>query len=392
MTAADEDAPAETRVLRSIVVVYGIIALVFFVVSYASIVEEASFLRSWWTPVAVTFVFGVPAGLTISCRWLSRRALRWLLGGYALGFTVVVASFVPMMVHNPMPVALSPWVLGITGLGTVPAALAWRPAFAWLYFFPNILLMGPVRDFSDAHENPTIALQDVFFSLSFTAIFTALAMMSMRSARAVDRAAASAREVAARASSAEARLRERARLDALVHDEVMATLYYATVGTPELDAAVARQARKALDELRAVGNDEDVPLEVDDFVNRLRSATVEQSPVVTFAVDGSRTQQVPADVASAFVEAAGEAVRNSLAYASTDEHPVPVTVLLSLDEGSVVASIADEGTGFNPRAVPPHRLGIRVSIEGRMATVPGCFATVESRPRHGTLVTLGWRK
>lgn len=392
MTSAPvpEPALAETRVLRTVVVVYGTIAAIFFGVSLRVIGQEAPYLQPWWTPVAVVFVFAIPPAIALTCRWLGLRALHWLLGVYAIGFTVVVATFVPAMVVNPMPATLSPWVLGITGLGTVAAALAFRPVFAWIYFFPNILLMGPVRDLSDGHGDPTLPLQDVFFSLTFTAIFTALAMMSVRNARRVDRAAASAREAAARASSAEARLRERARLDALVHDEVMATLYYATVGTPELDAAVARQARKALDELHAVGTEEDALVPVEEFVNRLRSATVADSSVVSFEVTGERTTAVPAEVVSAFVEAAGEAVRNSLAYASADENPVPVEALLWLDESAIVTTISDEGIGFNPRGVPPHRLGIRVSIEGRMAVVPGCSAKVESRPRHGTVVTMGW--
>jgi signal transduction histidine kinase len=388
--ASKEQAIAETRLLRAIITLFGIMAVVYFGVSLQTIVQEAPLLHAWWTPMAVGLVFAGPAVIAAMCRWLNRDVLRVLLGGYAIVFTLTVVSFDLALVSSPLPATSSPWVLGITALGTVPAALAWRPAFAWAYFFPNVLLMGPARDIANGHGNVVIALQDGLFAPAFTAIFTALAIMSMRNARAVDRAAANAREVAARASSVEARLRERARLDALVHDEVMSTLYYATVGTPELDAAVARQARKALQELRAIGTSEQAAVSIHEFVNRLRSAAVAQSPRVTYSVEGVRDRPVPGDVASAFVEAAGEAVRNALAYASGDGTPVAVDVELVVDEGMIVVTITDRGVGFHPRTVPPHRLGIRVSIEGRMAIVPGGSATVQSRPRHGTVVTLRW--
>lgn len=389
-TARDKDF-AETGVLRTIVVVLGIATLVFLFLTAGDIAADDAYLQPWWNPIAASLVFGLPPALALTARFLSRAVLRAALSVYAIGFALVVVTFVPAMAATPMPLALSPWPLGITALGTVAAALVWRPSLTWSYLVFNILAMAVVRDLASADASIDQALQDAFFSLAFSAIFTAIALVSVRNARAVDRAVTAAQYAAARASSAAARLRERARLDALVHDEVMTTLFYATVGTPELDSAVARQARRALDQLQTLGGETpSAPVATEEFVNRLRSVSLAHSDVVQFTLEGVPTGEVPDDMAAAFVEAAGEAVRNSLAYASTDATPRPVEVLLQLGDDSVVATISDDGRGFNLRSVPAHRLGIRVSIEGRLAVVPGCAATVESRPGHGTRVTLRW--
>lgn len=380
---------AETRVLRVIVFVLGIATIVFLLLAIGPITAQTSYLLGWWTPAAMAAFFGVPPLLAVAARWLSQRALRVLLKVYAIAFALAMASFVPAMIVHPMALDLSPWPLSVSAIGPVAAALAWRPAAAWLYLAVNIALVVLLRDFASGHVDVVVALQTGFFSLTFTAIFTALALVSMRNARAVDVAATTATRAAARSSSASARLRERARLDALVHDEILVTLFYATVGTPELDSAVARQAKRAIGQLEAFGADESAAT-VEEFTNRLRSATLALSGSVSFSVEGARHDEVPAAVASAFVEAAGEAVRNSIEHAGADGTPVPVDVVLSLHENSVHAEISDEGTGFNPRMVAAHRLGIRVSIEGRLAVVPGCRAEVRSRPGHGTAVSLSW--
>jgi hypothetical protein len=269
-TAAREKDFAETGVLRTVVVVVGIATVVFLFLTAGDIAADDPYLLPWWNPIAASLVFGVLPALALTARFLSRAVLRAALSAYAIGFALVVVTFVPAMVVTPMPIELSPWPLGITALGTVAAALVWRPSLTWSYLVFNIIAMAVVRDVASGDVSIDQALQDAFFSLSFSAIFTAIALVSVRNARAVDRAATAAQYAAARASSAAARLRERARLDALVHDEVMTTLFYATVGTPELDSAVARQARRALDQLQTLGGDKpSAPVPTEEFVNRL---------------------------------------------------------------------------------------------------------------------------
>jgi signal transduction histidine kinase len=57
--------------------------------------------------------------------------------------------------------------------------------------------------------------------------------------------------------------------------------------------------------------------------------------------------------------------------------------------GGCVIEIADNGVGFDRRDVPLERLGLRVSIEERMAGAGGA-AEIESSPGQGTTVTVAW--
>lgn len=383
---------AETRVLRSIVVVFGISTLVFFGLALQSIVVESAYLHPWWTLAATVAVFGIPPALAAVNFVISRRAVRIVLGGYAVVFLVVVVSYPFAMVGPSMPIALSPWTLGITAIGTVAAALVWRPPQAWAYLGINIVAMVVTRDLASGHANVIVALQDGFFSVALTAIFTALALVSLRNARAVDAASAVAQNAAARSAAAIARTREQGRLDALVHDEIMSAFLYASQDSPALATAVQHQARRALEQLERIARGDNFggDIEVALFIDRMRSAAFERTGAVRFHVIGSRESQLPAEVASAFIEATSESVRNSLMHGGSGAAEPTVVVTVTLHEDGVVTAIEDDGVGFNPRTVSSHRLGIRVSIEGRLGVVPGGRAAVSSQPGLGALVTLSW--
>ena len=100
-----------------------------------------------------------------------------------------------------------------------------------------------------------------------------------------------------------------------------------------------------------------------------------------------RTTAVPAEVAAAFAEAAAEAIRNSIQHAGTRPHR---RVVAQIGERSIVLEVVDDGVGFDPSSLPPHRLGIAVSIRGRLAAIPGGSATITSVPGDGTIVRLEW--
>ena len=391
MTTGSSDAAdaviAETRVVRAITVVFGIASVVLLAVDLGSVTAQIPYLLAWWTPPALIVMFAVPPMLAALSGVMPLRGLRLALGGYAIAFLAVVASYGPSMTTVPRSAELVPWVLGATSLATVAAALAWPPVLAWVYLLVNVAAIGLLRDYANGGVDHGVALQHAFFSLGFTSIFTAIALVSVRNARAADQAAVEARAAAARASAAEASLRERTRLDALVHDEILSTLLYASMGSPAVDEAVARQARTAIAHLRGdVSSAESV--EPQEFESRLRAATA-ISGRVDFEATGVRVRPIPAPVAAAFVEATAEAVRNALVHAYDDELG-PVRVRLRTSGTGLGVSVSDDGVGFAPRGVAAHRLGIRVSIVGRLAVIPGGAATVSSRPGAGTTVSLVW--
>lgn len=380
---------AETRVVRTIVILLGVAVAIYGVLSTGAVLAQARFVHPGWLVGAVAVGFGVPPLLAAVSGLLPLRVMRVALGGYAVAFLVIVATWVPAMRGGPMPVETAPWPLAITAIGTVPAALAWRPALAWLAVAANAVALSGVRYFATGELDLDVALQDGLFGFVFCAIFTVVASVAVRNARALDTAAAAARASAAGAASVAARVHEQARLDALVHDELITALYYATTDQGELTGSVQAQARRALDELARLdaGRAEPPPVDPDEFASRLRAVLLDLSSEVPLIVRGKRARPIPADVADAFAEGATEALRNSLRHAGSG---VVRRATLWLGEERVFAEIRDNGSGFDPGSVNPYRLGILVSIRGRLEAVDNGSATVDSAPGRGTRVTLEW--
>lgn len=391
VVAAASDRQAETRVLRTIVLIFGVSTVAFLFLTIGSIVDEWRFLSPVWSIIAVAVIFGAPPVISVVSAFIGPSTIKRLLGIYAVGSLLITLGYVVALEDGPAPFEYGPWPLTIIALATVPAALAWSERIALGYLIAYSAAVAIVRYLSGIDPLMHVAVQDAVFSFTLAGIFTVLAVVTMRSATALDAAAAIAKDTAVRRASAESSEREQARLDALLHDDVMSTLFYASTGTPELDAAVRRQAAHALAELRKVEVAE-TTVDMDAFTSRLRSVALSGTSggASGFSVRGRRTEPVSAAVDAAFAEAAAEAVRNSLQHAGRDGRPVSRSTTLTLSESRILLSIEDDGVGFEARDVRPHRLGILVSIRGRMNAIPGGAARIESSPGRGVLVELEW--
>jgi len=391
MTEIDEF-QAETQVLRVITVVLGISTLVFLALTWAPLTAETDYVLFGWQLASATVVFGIPVVLAALAFRLSRRALKLSLAVYAVLFTVVALTFVPAMTTGPLPPELAPWPLLVTAIGTVPAALAFGPTAAWVWLLVNSVAIAPGRFFSGGSGDWSEPLQYAFFTITFAGIFSAIAIVALSNGRSLDAAASAARTTDANAAAALAREREHARIDALIHDEVIATLFHASQDRPELNESVHRQATVALAHLarlRLPTADSADPITVDDFVRALGDTLHALSRDVELTVRGTRRAAVPAEVAATLLNATSEAVRNSIVHAAGDR-PVRREVTVTLASDGIDVEIVDDGPGFDPSSVPPIRLGISVSIQGRLAALRGGRALVSSVPGAGTRVELGW--
>lgn len=383
---------AEARVVRAILAVLGIAALIYGGLSLVMVIEQAEdYVGSAWTLIAAPVLFLVPPALVLVSRFVTLRTLRLALGAYTIAFLIAVGTWLPAMHSAAMPVSSPPWPLAITSMGTVPAALAWRPVSAWAALVGNAVLLVIVRYAAMGGQDPAEALQDGVFAVAFSSIFTVVAIVAIRNARALDAAAASARAVAASAASTAARAHERARLDALIHDELMTALYYATADRGELTGSVRAQAERALAELERLdaSRDDDAPVEPHALASRLRSVLLDLSSGLAITTEVRRTEPLPADVADAFAEGATEALRNSLRHAGGAEVRRSAVIRITARGATVI--VRDEGRGFDPAAVDPYRLGLVVSIRGRLSAVARGSAHVATAPGRGTTVTLDWR-
>jgi Histidine kinase-like ATPase domain len=101
-------------------------------------------------------------------------------------------------------------------------------------------------------------------------------------------------------------------------------------------------------------------------------------------VTSAGASAVPARVAIGMAYAVREALTNVVSHAGTGEAWVEVSLA-----GELRVTVRDAGTGFDPAAVDPARLGLRRSIEERLADLGG-RASIRSGPGQGTMVSLHW--
>jgi signal transduction histidine kinase len=178
------------------------------------------------------------------------------------------------------------------------------------------------------------------------------------------------------------RTQERAEVAARVHDSVMQTLALIQ-RDPDDPRRVATLARQQERELRAWlygrPSDEDATL-----VRAVDAAAAEVEQLHGVPVDVVSAGDAPLDDRlAALVLAAREAMTNAAKFARVDA----VSVYVEAGEDGASVFVRDRGVGFDPKTVPPDRLGLRESIERRMARHGGS-ATVTSEPGAGTEIEL----
>lgn len=357
----------------------------FFVVPAA--LAQAHLTAAWWTAAALIAIFGTALGLGIATflpdvRWVPRLA-----AVNAVAYLLVAASWWFVWTGEFSTVAA--WQALCPGVAGLSAAAAWRPRIALGYLVAVVVLVQTssyvlIRDTTGYRFVPELA-----FALLFCGVFVAAAIMAMRTGEILDSTIATARESVMSTAAARARTVERERFDALVHDQVMSTLLAAGRGGSE--QVLASQARRALDVFDSLrhGHDAETEFGIEQTLAQFRSVASEVDEDVVFTTDGTETASgpYPPEPVRAIAAAMAEALRNSVRHAGPGAvREVCVRVL----PGRLSVTVADDGQGFDPTTVDPHRMGLRASIHGRMEQLPGGSATVVTRPGAGTSVILGW--
>lgn len=99
--------------------------------------------------------------------------------------------------------------------------------------------------------------------------------------------------------------------------------------------------------------------------------------------NGSAALQATDAAAVAAVDAARACLENVLAHSGA----VTAQIVLGQEDGESTIMVIDEGSGFDPDAVPHDRLGLRVSVVQRVEAVGG-YVRVWSSPGNGTSVLI----
>ncbi|HEX6298857.1 MAG TPA: PspC domain-containing protein [Acidimicrobiia bacterium] len=178
------------------------------------------------------------------------------------------------------------------------------------------------------------------------------------------------------------RQEERAEVAAHLHDSVLQTL--ALIQRSDDPQRMAILARHQESELRdwLYGT---APLDGADLVSTaLRRAAARVEEDFQIPVDVVTIGDYPVeDRTKALVAAATEAMVNAAKHAGVDR----MSLFLEVEDESLDVIVTDQGTGFEPDAVPADRRGISESIRSRVERVGG-EVEIESELGEGTEVIL----
>jgi signal transduction histidine kinase len=317
--------------------------------------------------------------------------LRTLAGVSAAAGLLAQITLLPIAAAWHQPLHDVPWVNDVLALGIVAAGIA-LPALGAL----GVTLAAAVLTFIDydvASQGAWLpALQNGLFMLLFCTTFVAFGASSLRAARIAETAELEALRTATAAAADSARERERARINALVHDRVLATLLAAARDVPGSEQLRRQDAERALeglrDLLRAEQNpDAPVAQSGEELVWALQGVTTDLAPEAVFGHEVLADVTLPAEAVEALTAATEEALRNSVRHAGEANRTVHVRV----EHDRVQVDVLDDGAGFDPAQVPPTRLGIARSMKARLADLDGGSAVVVAHPGVGTRVQLRYR-
>lgn len=432
---------AYTRVARILYLSLGLGGTAFALLDVAPAREQFPVLNPIWGLSAFGLLAGLPAVIGILARFAPLRLLHRLAIAEGAVFVAVLMTWLPMMT-GPLPGNGTPWTNMLVTVAAAGVSMAVRPGFSWAYAVLVSVLGGLLRYTASPAVGVTVAVLDGSYILLMNAIFVALILSTRSAAARLDAAAERARDAAASHAAAEARGQQRARIDALIHDHVLSLLLMASrEGSPR--AVIRSLAHSTGAALRNAAPAPGETVTMSEFVARLRSAITALDSEVPFEArltdvaaassptpftaraeptvlgdggvprraaarsagqsSGADEPVLPVSAADALVEAATEALRNSLRHAAGDAaQPVARSVQVSTGRGAVTVRVSDNGRGFALRRVAPERLGVRVSILGRMTALRGGTADIHSARSAdaaadtatgtavGTVVTLTW--
>ncbi|WP_216893617.1 sensor histidine kinase [Nocardia alni] len=391
-------------ITRSLGLSLGLGGIIMGLVAIPEIVQQGRTAPPWWPPLAAVLTFGMFPVLAVLSVRSSPAVIRAASGLAAVSFLAALA-ITPFAVRAHTVDGSSVWLYRMLPLGMIAAALAWPLMMSVGYLVIGATGVALTNVYLVERTTGLAAASDFARAFGLSTLFLWCVVCALRAGARVERESMVAARRAAVSAASAARDYERSRFAALIHDAVLSTLLEASRCAAR-DAApsepgemvLRRQARATLDQLDDIRGDVRAPevLDVPSAVVFLRGTVHEIDPGVRFATrtwPGFDDLRMPVAIAGTLAAALGEAVRNSLRHASNSgasDGPVHRTVVCTVSAGGVRLVCTDDGVGFDVRRVPPDRLGISVSILGRMQQLPGGAGFVESQPGEGTTVTLVW--
>lgn len=348
-------------------------------------------LNPWWLAI---FAGGITA-LSVLLPWYawSRRGIRPLAAGYAalvlLGLVTFPLAWMPNHDHGSQ----APVLYLQLGLATICAGIAVNTRFAAGYAAASALAFFLVRSTEQGGAASQLqALQDTLIVIVQPAVILLILHYLRDQVIRFDAQLSAAHAETTDAAVNEALVAERHRLDAIVHDEIMTTLVAGAHSRTPHDPRVVEQARLALRWLHAepVEADDGAVVSADRLVRLIKDVTGSVCPRAQVLGEiPAATVTLPQGVVRTLMQATREAALNAEKHSRAEHVQVLVNVQATARRVTARVSVADDGVGFDPNAVAPQRLGLRVAIGERLHALGG-RAEVQSAPGRGATVRLFW--
>lgn len=279
------------------------------------------------------------------------------------------------------------WSVGIAGIASVGGFGVLLSAF-FLIALPVAWFLLQVSDIG-LPVPPLVALQDASFSFLFSSVLAGFVWVLRYESSKVDKANQDANNAAIELARADAILRERDRIDALVHDSVLTTLLVSVkANDSESESDAALLASSAIEKLEGAKTQSSSAerISINSLFSALEVAIQRQLPNVEIESEGASDNDVPLDVAAAVTESTLQALANAINHAGLG---VTIQIFLKGTAKGFKIVVKDNGRGFRPSRVPKNRLGLRLSIIGRVQAVGG-RVFIDSRIGVGTNVIIEW--
>lgn len=384
---------ARARLTRLLYTSVGIAAVVYTGIllgGQTGIKQQTPQLAAWYGYGLIIVGIVLPFALGVLAWVLPHAIIRRMAITTSLLFLVAMMLFPVGLQAATLEGNVNPWYQGIHALHGVILAGATQRRWVWVYGAAQGAIIGVVQAMvrEDAVKSANLTALNSFV---YVVILMAVAIGVLSAADRLDAASAAARAHAATSAARRTKEREEARIDAVVHDDVMSVLLTASRESPP--ESLAEQARAALSSIELLERGSTArEYTAAETVLVLREPIERIAPDATVTAGTSGEVSVPADVVTALHDALAEALRNSVRHAGSPGQDVRRTVFVDVGAGGAKVVIRDDGKGFHIRAVSSRRLGVRLSIVERMSLVPGGSAVISSKPGDGTTVTLTWKE
>ena len=371
----------------------GLFGLVFGAQTVPMALEQSAALIEGAGAALMAVLYGSLVAVAVAS--IAKLAVRGAAFAFAALYVLALLAW-PFLVTDPAVLAgQTPWLYYICTVATTAAVVALPAPVATVYTLIVPMIYGVIRLLPAGGEaDPLLAVLDAMYAIILGVVVLIIVVMLRQAAESVDTAQEAALQRYDLAARQHATENERVKVDALVHDSVLTTLLSAAAAdSPEeqdLAARMARDAVKRLDEAGAAGPRALDSVGLPVLVRRLRAALTTFSAPFTVRVVNAGGVELPVEAVEALYSATVQAMVNSMQHADEPGRSTRRELRIrGVRLGGAVIEVADHGVGFERGEVPDERLGLRVSIEERMANAGGA-AEIASRPGQGTLVTVSW--